>query len=285
MTDKVLDYSGQLYLDLMKRSLTASIYDESGWSIIDTVEPVSKSPLQLLRSRVGTKLIEFLRRKSVVLVRRKASFNKEMREEGKDWPIFGYTMAGHRRLDNVQMCVEDVIANSVPGDFMETGVWRGGTVILMRALLKAFQINDRKVWAADSFEGLPVPKSKEDGSDLSKVDLLKVPLEKVQANFSKFDLLDDQVIFIKGWFCDTLPSCGVERLSILRLDGDLYSSTMDALVNLYDKVSPGGYVIVDDYYSWPSCHQAVNDFLNDRSLDPEIVRIDWTGAYWKVPKD
>ena len=172
----------------------------------------------------------------------------------------------------------------VPGDLIETGVWRGGMTIFMAALLKLEGETDRKVWVADSFEGLPVPASKTDGDDLSDVDHLKVSLEQVKANFARFDLLSDQVRFLKGWFCDTLPTAPIESIAVLRLDGDLYSSTMDALHNLYHKVSLGGYVIVDDYAGWDSCKAAVTDFLKEHDLDPEIKMIDWTGAYWKVEK-
>jgi O-methyltransferase len=140
---------------------------------------------------------------------------------------------------------------------------------------------DRTVWVADSFEGLPRPASDTDGADLSQMEYLKVPLEKVKANFERFDLLDDQVKFLKGYFCDTLPNVPIEHLAILRLDGDLYSSTMDSLRYLYHRVSPGGYVIVDDYHSWPSCRQAVTDFLRENKIDAQIRAIG-DGAYWQV---
>jgi len=257
-----------LYLDLMKKTLTASVYAESAWQI------EKKGVRQWLAKKS-------LNHESLLLVNTKG-YDRTQRIEGRDWPLFGYTMAGHRRLDNVQMCVEDVLKNQVPGDFIETGVWRGGTTIFMRALLEAYGVTDRRVWVADSFEGLPAPENREDGPDLSHVETLKVSLENVKSNFSEFGLLDEQVEFLKGWFCDTLPGAPIDQLAILRLDGDMYSSTMDALKALFDKVSRGGYVIVDDYYSWDSCKAAVTDFLRERSLDPEIKEIDWTGAYWQV---
>lgn len=272
-----------LYIDLMKKTLTASIYDESAWSLIELSTRESKSPrrpLQLALGILRDLLIRTLRKRSIFLIREN-TFSAIKRDEGKDWPLIAYTMVGHQRLDNVQACFEDVLRNGVPGDLIETGAWRGGTTIFMRALLKAYGVKDRKVWVADSFEGLPVPKSSDDGSDLSQVQYLKVSLEKVKSNFAKFGLLDEQVVFLKGWFCDTLPNAPIQNLSILRLDGDLYSSTIDSLQNLYHKVSKGGYVIVDDYYSWPSCRTAVTDFLVKNSLKPEIKAIDWTGAYWK----
>ncbi|MCP5059850.1 MAG: macrocin O-methyltransferase, partial [bacterium] len=173
---------------------------------------------------------------------------------------------------------------SVYGIGADPGAWRGGTTIFMRALLRRYGVTDRTVWVADSFEGLPVPESASDGADLSDVEHLKVSLSQVKSNFARFDLLDDQVRFLEGWFRDTLPSAPIEQLAILRLDGDLYSSTMDALRSLYHRVSPGGYVIVDDYFSWDSCRRAVTEFLEELGIQPEIHRIDWTGAYWQVER-
>jgi len=142
-------------------------------------------------------------------------------------------------------------------------------------------VRDRKVWVADSFEGLPVPADDEDGWDLSDIDYLRVSLDQVKSNFEKFGLLDDQVEFLPGWFCDTLPRAPIGRLSILRLDGDLYSSTMDALTSLYPKLSAGGYVIIDDYHSWPACRRAVTDFLSKSRIAPDIKEIDGCAVYWR----
>ena len=152
----------------------------------------------------------------------------------------------------------------------------------MRAVLEVHGVKDRVVWVADSFKGLPTPKNQADGFDVSHVDLLRAPLELVKSNFARFGLLDDQVRFLAGWFKDTLPSAPIDKLAILRLDGDLYSSTMEALSNLYFKVSPGGYVIVDDYFSWPACKKAVDDFLEQNQIHASIQRIDEASIYWKV---
>lgn len=271
-----------LYINLMKKALTASIYSESAWSTIEA-EAKKETPtfsLQKIRDFFRYSLVKALAKKSVMLIR-KTPFDAAARDEGKDWPLFGFTMIGNQRLDNIQACFDSVLADEVAGDLVETGSWRGGTTIFMRALLKAHGVTDRKVWVADSFEGLPVPKDQGDGWDLSEVDFLKVSLEQVRSNFEKFDLLDDQVEFLKGWFCDTLPSAPIKEISILRLDGDLYSSTMDSLENLYHKVSTGGYIIVDDYHSWPACRRAVTDFRANNGIESEIITIDWTGAYWR----
>jgi O-methyltransferase len=275
-----------LYLDLLKNCLTASLYDESAWQVIDDGrsprDKTLRRPLRFLKGLIRHWVISRWRRKSGLLLVSKRPLDVAKREEGRDWPYFGYTMIGHRRLENVRTCVEEILRNNVPGDFIETGVWRGGTTIFMRALLRVYGVTDRTVWVADSFEGMPRPTSSTDTADLSHLEQLKVPLEQVQANFAKFGLLDDQVRFLKGWFSDTLATAPIKQLAILRLDGDLYSSTMDALHALYHRVSPGGYVIVDDYNGWASCHRAVNDFRLEQGIRAQIQTIDWTGVYWKV---
>lgn len=258
------------YLDLMKKALSASIYEQSRWRLARG-------------SRLTRRLVKFLNDRGYAVMK-KAGCSQEDVLEGRRWSELGFTMVGMRRLDNVQACVEDVLRQNVPGDLVETGVWKGGVTIFMRALLKAYRDDHRLIWAADSFEGLPVPKDQDDGLNLSGMDELKISLERVQDHFRRFNLLDDRVRFLKGWFADTLPNAPITSISVLRLDGDLYSSTMDALQNLYHKVSPGGYVIADDYYSWEACRRAVHDFLDARGEKVEIRQVDWTGAYWQVPQ-
>ena len=213
------------------------------------------------------------------------AYDARERAEGRDWPTQAHTMVGAKRLDNVQFCVEDVLRRGVRGDLMETGVWRGGTVILMRAILKAHAVYDRCVWAADSFAGLPPANAAQypadAGSPLDRYKELACSLEQVQDNFRSYGLLDEQVKFLKGWFRDTLPGAPVQQLAVLRLDGDLYESTMDALVHLYPKLVPGGYLIVDDYGDIPACRQAVHDYRERHGITEEIQAIDWTGVYWK----
>ena len=154
----------------------------------------------------------------------------------------------------------------------------------MRGILKAWSVADRKVWVADSFEGLPAPDIKafpQDAGDIHHtLDFLKVSLKTVRENFARYGLLDDQVIFLKGWFKDTLPSAPIESLAVLRLDGDMYESTISALDSLYEKVSPGGFVIVDDYCI-RSCAEAVHDYRAQHAINEPIIDIDGTGVYWR----
>ena len=200
-------------------------------------------------------------------------------------------MIGLKRMENLRMCVESVIQEKIPGDLLEAGVWRGGASIFMRAILKVYGITNRVVWVADSFKGLPAPDIKKYPADKTsrfhEYSQLAVPFDEVQRNFQKYDLLDNQVRFLRGFFSETLPRAPIDELAVLRLDGDMYESTMDTLVNLYPKVSVGGYVIIDDYLSIPACQQAVNDFRVSHGIREEVITIDSSGVYWRClePQD
>jgi hypothetical protein len=197
---------------------------------------------------------------------------------------FPHSMIGRLRMDNIQQCVERILADNIPGDLIETGVWRGGATIFMRGLLAANGVEDRTVWVADSFQGVPPPSYPQDKGvvlDKSWLPVLAVSLEKVKGLFDRYNLLDDRVRFLPGWFKDTLPNAPIERLSLLRLDGDLYESTMDALNALYDKVAVGGYVIVDDYYALDCCRLAIHEFRQKREIEDELVVIDSSGVFWR----
>jgi len=91
------------------------------------------------------------------------------------------------------------------------------------------------------------------------------------------------VRFLKGWFRDTLPAAPIGKLALLRLDGDLYESTRDALHALYGKLSPGGFLLVDDYGDFPPCRKAVDEFRAEHRIDAPIVEVDWSGVYWRKP--
>ncbi len=213
------------------------------------------------------------------------TYNPQLRLYGRDWPSVAHTMIGHHRMLNLRLVMEYVIENNIPGDFIETGVWRGGACIYARAILKAFGDTQRKVWVADSFEGLPKPDESnypaDKGDKHHTYEQLCISLDEVKNNFALYDLLDDQVQFLKGWFKDTLPTAPIDQLAVLRLDGDMYESTMDGLNNLYHKVSPGGFVIVDDYGAVPACAKAVNDFREQEGITDPIVNIDNIGVYWQ----
>jgi hypothetical protein len=215
---------------------------------------------------------------------RKQEYSDAIRESGKDWPSLAHTMIGMKRLHSLREQVEATLRDGVPGDYIETGVWRGGACIMMRAVLAAYGVTDRLVYCADSFAGVPPPNAKRYPADrrrnFYKYKQLAVSLEEVEANFAAYGLLDDQVRFVKGLFADTLPTLGAERFALIRLDGDLYESTMDGLNALYHRLSPGGYVVIDDY-GLRSSRTAVHDFLAQRGEKVELVRIDDYGVWWQ----
>ncbi|WP_225725218.1 MULTISPECIES: TylF/MycF/NovP-related O-methyltransferase [unclassified Nocardia] len=229
-------------------------------------------------------------------------FDAAARMAGLDCPSRAHTMVGFARLDNLRELTESVLRDGVPGDFLEAGVGRGGAMIFLRGVLRAYGVTDRTVWLADSFQGFPEPPSDtgyrmsdvygdakltaeqyEQAAARMKDEFLNGGSEAdVRDNFLAYDLLDEQVRFLPGWLADTLPSAPVERLAILRVDNDLYESTRATLEHLYPKVSPGGYVVVDDYHFLDECRLAVHDYLKSAGeQEPELITIDQCGVYWR----
>lgn len=264
-----------LYLDMMAKVLTR--YGFEGRNVTVRFKPRSYESYLWNLVRIAT-------RDRDIRVVEAGEFDAERREVGRDWPADAETMIGLKRLANIRECLETVIADGVPGDFVETGAWRGGACIFARALLKAYGVTDRSVWVADSFEGLPAPDGRfeADAGDQHHTKIeLAISVEQVEDNFRRYDLLDDQVRFLKGWFNETLADAPIEQVAVLRLDGDMYASTIDALEPLYDKVPVGGFVIVDDYGAVKGCAQAIHDFREARGITDEMHAIDWAGVYWR----
>jgi hypothetical protein len=244
--------SAELYLDLLERIVTNTIY-------CDPAQPNKWIPGD--------------------------GFDYNARVNGTDWPLTAHTMIGLKRVRNLRSILTEVMEEGIPGDFIETGVWRGGACIFARGFFKAYEQDDRCVWLADSFEG--IPDTSKSGHVLDQQmslhesnQVLAVSEEEVKENFRKYGLLDAQVKFLPGWFKDTLPRAKISQLAVIRLDGDLYESTRDALESLYPKLSAGGYVIVDDYII-PACKQAVSDFRKRYGIDEILVKIDDHSSYWK----
>jgi O-methyltransferase len=244
--------ASELYLDLLIKILTNMIYGDP------STNPESAGP-----------------------------FQPELRLEGRDWPAVAHTMVGVRRLENVRELVQQVIDQGIPGDLVEAGVWRGGCCILMRGILAVNAIKDRKVYVVDSFEGLPPPNpslyAQDEGLNLHLHTELAVSLAQVKANFARYGMLDDQVIFVKGLFQNTLPSLDAGPFALIRLDGDLYESTYVALEALYPKLSSGGFIILDDYKLIPSVQAAVLDYRTRMGVDAPIHDIDWNAVWWQKP--
>lgn len=264
----------ELYLDLIKKVLTRSLI-ATGMER-HTIHP--HGPKSRLLSLFNNAIARF-GLEAVQLTPSSAEDYLESGHEAGNRVEDAETMLGLRQLDHMQQCIVDVLNRGVPGDLMEAGVWRGGMTIFMRAVLMAYQVTDRNVWVADSFAGLPPSNQPHDNFGWKSGDMA-VSLEIVKNNFARYGLLDDQVVFLKGFFSETLPAAPVRQLSLLRIDADLYESTMDVLRNLYSVLSPGGYVILDDYQNLPDCRRAIDDFRRSEGITEEICRIDKRAVYW-----
>lgn len=268
------------YLDLLGRAIRNDIYRNEP-------APLTKADLAMASARmavIGAKLV--------------AGGNAQTARQLADlgprrflWAVKGnrpeaHTLISSEALANVRSCVESVIADDVPGHLIETGVFRGGTTIFMRGILRAWGVTDRNVYVSDSFEGLPEPDP-DDLDDvlahavLDEIDRFAVDVDAVKENFRRYDLLDDQVVFVKGFFADTLPTLAVDRFAVIRLDGDYFDSTWDALANLYPKLSVGGYAIIDDYGAPVACKRAVDKYRDEHGITDEIVEIDGQVVCWR----
>lgn len=266
----------ELYLDLMKKVLTRAL--TARWVERHTIRPQHgpKSWILYHFNRLASRFgLEAVR-----LVHSGADDYLESGHEAAKRVEDAETMLGTRQLDHMQWCIADVLSRKIPGDLIEAGAWRGGMAIFMRAVLRAHQVTDRKVWVADSFAGLPQIDHQQDTFTWQKGDMA-VSLEAVTNNFARYGLLDEQVGFLKGFFSETLPKAPIRQLAVLRVDADLYESTMDVLRTLYPALAAGGYAILDDYHNLPDCRRAIDTFRRDNDIAEEICRIDERAIYWK----
>jgi len=244
------------YLDIMIVTLTGYVYETR-------------------HMRIGDESAEALE---------KLPFEKNGREQGRDWPAIGFTMIGTIALKSMWLMLEAVIHKNVQGDFLEAGVWRGGASIFAKAVLKSYNEDKiRKVWVCDSFRGLPPNRTLHDAPSWEKLQALRVSKPVVMRNFHTFGLLDSNVKFVEGYFVDSLPAIRneISKIAVLRMDGDMYESTMDILFNLYEKVSVGGYIIIDDYEIL-ACRKAITEFRQMHEITEEIFPI-WKGntkSFW-----
>ena len=295
----------EMYIDLMKRCVANILYEDQPTSFYDGEHGAQTA----------------------------TEFNLRRRVAGQDMPTAAHTMIGMHRLDNIRSCFEDVLSNRVPGDFAETGSYRGGGTIFMRALLKAWGVTDRRVFVCDAFVPMEAdlpPKiffpllraiasvpGKSNRRWLYRI-LERMPQKHrafplcenpshdwietvfwtlrhpetigvgdttsrahVESRFARYGLLDEQVVILEGFFADTLPKAPIDKLAVLRLDGDTYESTRDAIQLLYPKLSPGGYCIVDDYHAFDDCKRAIEEYRLEHGIREPIQEIDNMGVFWQ----
>lgn len=269
-----LDELRSHHLELLKRFIIRFDFDTTAYSF----KEVRNYPGKLKVLKVVAKLLPA----NWVIAEPEVVPKLEVREKGLDWPKTAESMIGLERMNQLHAALDTIRLENIEGDIVETGIWRGGAVIFAASYLNVFAMTSKKVYGCDSFEGLPEPDPKYpvDAGDVhSTIRILAVSLPEVTRNLLKYGIDLSQVELVKGWFEDTLPTLRAESISILRLDGDMYSSTIQALDALYGKVSVGGFVIIDDY-CLEGARKAIHDFFAKKT-PPTLIDIDGTGAYFR----
>jgi len=267
------------YLALLEGSLLGTVHQNTFTVVGNGAMPPWSKPLRRAFRMVQT---VGLRRGYELVV---PSVPAGTLEEGRAWPLVGETMVGRARLRNVRDCLETVLAEGIDGDFIETGVWRGGCSILAAAVLDTAHPNTKRVYVADSFCGLPSADFEsypdESPERMSAMTRLAVSRAQVEQNFHRYGVSGDRVVFVEGWFSDTLPRLSENRWSVMRLDGDMYESTMDALTALYPRLSVGGFTVVDDYWEMASCRAAVDAYRKEHAIDDPLIAVDHACVMWR----
>lgn len=210
------------------------------------------------------------------------------RNLGLCWRVFGYTQQNMAGLLNVRDLAACVDAAEREGAFVECGVWRGGCAGLMGLLAGA---RGREMWLFDSFEGMPERSPRDTGEHAEELarGMLSVGTNVASVDdvrellFRRLGLDTSAVRIRKGWFQDTIPSARDEigPIALLRIDADWYESTRACLEGLYDNVVEGGFVVIDDYWWFPGCRAAVDEFLENAAGPVQLHSVDDTRVYFQ----
>jgi hypothetical protein len=203
-----------------------------------------------------------------------------------------YTMTSAERLWSLLNAVRYVTVENVPGDFVECGVWRGGSVMAMAGELTRLGVDDRRIWLYDTFEGMTAPTSEdiEASTGRTAADMLSTTAvadgnnvwcvagrPEVEANVRSTGYRFEQFQFVEGDVAHTLPHHAPNQISLLRLDTDWYESTRVAMDVLYPRLVVGGVCILDDYGHWQGARQAVDEYFAALGRRPYMHPIDYSG--------
>jgi O-methyltransferase len=211
------------------------------------------------------------------------SFRESFRMIRMVYSVRGYTAVFVPRLVALYKLSEEVNRLSLPGDFVECGVYNGGSAAIMASFCEKTKLK-RNIWLFDSFEGLPKP-TEVDGHEAPAYEgWCHGDLAKVKRVFQIMGIPQDRVRVMKGWFQDTFPTVEIPQIAILHIDADWYESVKLCLEKFYDCVQPGGYIVLDDYGDWLGCKIATDEFIKARALDVRLVQVDYTGFYFQKPK-
>lgn len=202
-----------------------------------------------------------------------------------------YTMTSRERMYALYQAVRYVIKYDIPGDFVECGVWRGGSAMLIALTLLSMKATDRKIYLYDTFEGMSEPTKEDVPTSDRSADVFSEwkrkqqkyfnawafsPLSNVNDNMFGTGYPKDKIVFIKGKVEDTIPGTIPQNIALLRLDTDWYESTKHELDHLFARLSKKGILIIDDYGHWAGAKKAVDEFFADKLM--LLNRIDYTGV-------
>ena len=203
-----------------------------------------------------------------------------------------YTMTSPERVAALVEAVRYVVANRIPGDFVECGVWRGGSSMAAALALKELGDVSRELWLYDTYEGMSAPTGEdvdvagqsadakfsqrqltEDSSEWCRS-----PIDDVRQNLESTGYPADKVHFVKGKVQDTIPgTMTAGPVAILRLDTDWYESTRHEMQHLYPALVKGGVLILDDYGYWQGARKAVDEYFTTHNIRPLMGRVDFAG--------
>lgn len=230
------------------------------------------------------------------IIKKKTFITASYKNMDSDFPeIFekckNYTITSKERMYALYNAINYIVANDIPGDLVECGVWRGGSAMLCAYTLKKIGITNRKIYLYDTFRGMsqPTEKDRESFTEIKATDEWKkqqkgtfnaicyVPLNEVKDNMYSTNYPEENIIFVEGKVEDTIPDTLPDQISLLRLDTDWYESTIHELKHLYPILSKHGVIIIDDYGYWAGAKEAVDAYFQENKIDILLNRIDETG--------
>ncbi len=204
-----------------------------------------------------------------------------------------YTSTSIERMNALFAATKYVVENKIPGDIVECGVWKGGSMMLCAYTLLYLNDTSRKIYLYDTYEGMTEPTEVDVSFDNKSAAEIKkqyepyiqanskawlyISLEQVKKYLSLTGYPLDKLIFVKGKIEDTIPDMMPKQISILRLDTDWYESTYHELYHLYPRLSVNGFLILDDYGHWEGARKATNNYFKENNINIFLNRIDYTG--------
>lgn len=210
---------------------------------------------------------------------------------GRIESVLPFTMTSIERISALIDAVDYVVDQQIQGDFVECGVWRGGSMMAIAKTLLSRNQNDRQLWLYDTFEGMSAPEACDiDHVGSTAAELLKLQspddpasiwcqcsLEEVRTNLDSTGYPDGGIRYVKGPVEKTLPEQIPKRIALLRLDTDWYQSTKHELTHLFPRLVDGGVLVIDDYGHWKGCRKAVDEYIKTNKISILLNRIDYTG--------